>query len=265
MTKIHSTAIISPGAQIHESVEVGPYVCIGASVKIAQGSSIGSHTVIDGDTTIGQNCKIFPHVSVGLAPQDLSYTNEDTKTIIGNNVTLREFCSVHRATTKDKGITSIGDNCYLMNYVHVGHDCELHNDVIIANAVNLGGHVVVEQKVNIGGGCFIHQHVRIGEFVMMAGMTASQKSVPPFCLAFGAPAKFMRVNSVGLNRAGLAKEEIQEISLAYKLIKKEGVRSGIEQLEAKAQLFHSVKKIVDFYKQADKGVITFHRQDTSEA
>ncbi|MDX1919822.1 MAG: acyl-ACP--UDP-N-acetylglucosamine O-acyltransferase [Candidatus Caenarcaniphilales bacterium] len=262
---IHSMAIVSPKAEIHKDAEIGPYCIIGESVLIGERSSIGAHTVIDGHTQIGSNCKIYPHVSIGLPPQDLTYKGENTQTIIGNNVTLREFCSVHKATTKGDGKTEIGNNCYLMNYVHVGHDCKLQNDIIIANSTNLGGHVQIGERVTMGGGCMVHQHVVIGDFVMAAGLSGIQKSVPPFVLVGGLPAKIARMNSVGLKRIGLESSEIKIIEEVYRLIKNSGVSAALKEFEPKAAEFPHLMKLINFYKNSNKGVTGFMTRGRNES
>ena len=149
MSKIHNTSIISSKANIADNVEIGPYCIIGDQVEIASNTVIGSHSVIEGNTKIGSDCKIYSHVSIGGEPQDLSYKSENTETIIGNKVTLREFVTVHRGTAKGRGKTEILDNCFLMNYVHIGHDCRIGENCIIANGSSLAGHVILSNNVNI--------------------------------------------------------------------------------------------------------------------
>lgn len=258
---IHSTAIISPKAQVHKDAEIGPFCVIGEGVTIDEGSSVGANTVIDGNTQIGKNCKISPYVSLGLPPQDLSYKGEDTKTIIGNNVILREFCTIHKGTAHGRGQTSIGDNCYIMNYVHVGHDCELSNNVILANSVALAGHVKIGQHVNLGGLFAVHQHAEIGEFVMAAGFSGTRNSVPPFVLVEGRPVRVARINSVGLKRAGFSIEEIREVEKAYRLLKTQDTQTALLEIESKGKEFPSLLKIVNFYRNSKRGIIGFRSLD----
>jgi UDP-N-acetylglucosamine acyltransferase len=156
---IHRTAIISDGAQIHESAEIGPYAVIGPNVNIGRGTKVGPHVVIDGHTTIGEDCNIFAGASIGLDPQDLAYKGDPTGVIIGARVTIREYATIHRAT--GEGFTTIGDDCFLMNYAHVAHNCKLGRGVIMANGATLAGHVQVGDHAVFGGLIVIHQFVRV--------------------------------------------------------------------------------------------------------
>jgi len=159
---IHATAVIYPGAEIAEDVEIGPYAVIGANVKIGRGTKIGSNTVIDGWTTIGENNRISQLVSIGAPPQDIKYKGEATTLVIGNGNIIREFVTMHLGSPSGRGTTSVGDNNMFMSYVHIAHDCSVGNKVIMANSATLAGHVTVENNVIFGGLCAIHQFTRIG-------------------------------------------------------------------------------------------------------
>ena len=258
---IHPTAIVSDKANLHESIDVGPYCIIGDGVTVGANTSIGAHTVIDGCTTIGSGCKISPHCGIGLPPQDIAYADEVTKVIIGNNVTIREFCTIHRGTVKGGGETIVGDEGFFMSYVHIGHDCKVGNKVIFANGVTLGGHVVVHDGANISALFLAHQFIEIGKLTMVSGLSGSRKSIPPFVLAEGRPSRIMRVNTVGLQRAGFSKELIKAISEAYQLIKRKETKTALAEIEALSEKFPELKDITDFYHRildSSRGVTSFY-------
>jgi UDP-N-acetylglucosamine acyltransferase len=254
---IHPSAIVSSKAEIAESAEIGPFCVIGDNVKVGSNSVIGTHTVIEGDTQIGENCYIV-HASIGLPPQDLICKGENTKVRIGNNVTIREFVTIHRGSEKGRGETTIKDGAFLMNYVHIGHDCMIDEEVIIANGTNLAGHVHIHRKANLSALFLAHQYTEVGELAMLSGMSGARKSVPPFVIAEGRPARIMRVNSIGLERAGFSTETIKEIGNAYRILKKEDTKEVLRKLEEKSSDFPELMKIVDFYRNSQRGVIAFY-------
>ena len=214
----HPTAIIHPKAELEEGVTVGPYSIIGEQVRIGKGTTIGPHSVIDGMTDIGENCKFFPFSSVGAAPQDLKYKNEETSLVIGKNNIFREFVTVHRGTGSGKGKTVIGDDNFFMAYVHVAHDCVIGNRTILANAATLGGHVEIGNDSVIGGLSGIHQFVRIGDYVMIGGASAVAQDIPHFVCAAGNRTSLYGLNVIGLKRKGFSNERLSALKKAYKII-----------------------------------------------
>ncbi len=261
---IHSTAIVSSEVELGSNVEIGPYCIIQGKVVIGNNTSIGSHSVIEGNTKIGNDCRLHPHVSIGLPPQDISFQGEDTKVVIGNGVVLREFCSVHKGTQKGRGETIIGDRCYLMNYVHVGHDCTLKNDIIIANGTQIGGHVTISEKANISAFFLAHQFIEVGKLCMISGMSGARKSIPPYVLIEGRPVRIMKVNTIGLQRAGYSSDEIKQISRSYQLLRKKETRLAIEEIKEIGQNFPAVLEVADFYERAldsRRGIIPFYSVD----
>ena len=268
MSKIHNTSIISSKANIADNVEIGPYCIIGDQVEIASNTVIGSHSVIEGNTKIGSDCKIYSHVSIGGEPQDLSYKSENTETIIGNKVTLREFVTVHRGTAKGRGKTEILDNCFLMNYVHIGHDCRIGENCIIANGSSLAGHVILSNNVNISALYLAHQFVEIGELVMASGMSGTRKSIPPYVLVEGRPSRIMKINTIGLQRAGFSKDLIRLISQAYKLIQKKEIKVAFAEIkEMTTPEFQQLKNITDFYDRmlnSSRGIVSFLALDNED-
>jgi UDP-N-acetylglucosamine acyltransferase len=214
---IHSTAIIHPQAQIDSTVEIAPYAVIGEGVKIGANTKVGSHVIIDGLTEIGENNRIFPGAAIGLEPQDLKYKGAKSKVIIGDNNTIREYVTINRATAEGE-ITKIGNNNLLMAYVHVAHNCQLANNIVIANNVALAGHVEIESKAVIGGMLGVHQFVHIGTMAMLGGMSRIERDVPPYMLVEGNPSRVRSLNLIGLKRAGLTSEEINDIKQTFRLL-----------------------------------------------
>ncbi|MBW2558551.1 MAG: acyl-ACP--UDP-N-acetylglucosamine O-acyltransferase, partial [Deltaproteobacteria bacterium] len=169
---IHPTAIISPEAIVGENVEIGPYSVIGPDVQIGENTVVGPHVVMEGPTKIGNSCHIFQFASIGAPPQDLKFKGEKCPVIIGDNNTIREFVTIHRATSSDIGMTFIGDNNLLMAYCHVAHNCKLGNNIVMANAANLAGHIHVEDYAIVGGLSGVHQFTRIGCHAMISGTSS---------------------------------------------------------------------------------------------
>ena len=205
---IHPTAIISPGAQIDEEVRVGPFCCIGSHVKIGRGTTLQSHVVFSGHLEIGEKNIFFPFCSIGAPPQDLTYQNEPTKVVIGDRNTFREYVSIHRGTTKEKGITQIGNGSFLMANVHIGHDCIVEDECIMANGVMLGGHVRIGAKTFIGGQSCVQQLCKVGSGAYIGGGTIVIRDIPSFCTVYGNRAKIKGINIIGLKRNGYTKDEI---------------------------------------------------------
>lgn len=259
--KIHHTAMISPDAKISPDVEIGPYSVIGPHVEIGEGTYIGPHVIIEGLTEIGPNCKLIAACSIGLPPQDVSYKGELTGVKIGEGTVIREYVTVHRAVKE--GFTTIGKNCYLMNYVHIGHNCQLGNNVIMANAATLAGYVTVEDFVFISAFCPIHQHCRIGESAMVGGMTGSRLDLPPYFIADGRPAKIRGVNKVGLRRRQVKPEVRIELAKAYKIIYQSGLNTSnaLEKIESELIQYEEIKKLVAFFKTSKRGVVSSQTED----
>ncbi len=208
MANIHPTAIVEPGAQLGETVCVDAYAIVRANVQIGEGSHIGPHCVIEGHTRIGRDNRIFQFCSVGAAPQDKKYAGEPTQLHIGDRNTIREFCTLNLGTVQDRGATSIGDDNWIMAYVHIAHDCRVGNQTIFANNATLGGHVHVDDWAIIGGLSGVHQFVKIGAHVMVGFASAVSQDVPPFMLVDGNPLAVRGFNVEGLRRRGFSAERI---------------------------------------------------------
>ncbi|MES2102818.1 MAG: acyl-ACP--UDP-N-acetylglucosamine O-acyltransferase [Pseudomonadota bacterium] len=229
---IHPTAVVDPKASLDSSVEVGAYSVIGPNVSIGAGSKIGPHVVIEGHTTIGRDNTLFQFSSIGGAPQDKKYAGEPTRLEIGDRNVIREFCTFNLGTTQDLGVTRIGNDNWIMAYVHLAHDCQIGNNTIFANNAQLAGHVHIGDWVILGGFTNIHQFCRIGSHAMTGMGTTLTQDVPPFVMLSGNPATAHGINAEGLKRRGFSREQIAAVRQAYKLI----YRSNLTLEEAKAAL-----------------------------
>ncbi|MGB3691077.1 MAG: acyl-ACP--UDP-N-acetylglucosamine O-acyltransferase [Spirulinaceae cyanobacterium] len=231
-TLIHPTAVINPQAQLHPTVEVGPYAIISEGVTIGANTKVGPHVILEGPAEIGEDNKIFPGAAIGLEPQDLKYQGAKSWVKIGNKNKIREYVTINRATGEGE-VTQIGNNNLLMAYVHVAHNCVLGNNVIIANNVALAGHVQIESRAIIGGVLGVHQFVHIGRLAMVGGMSRIDRDVPPYMTTEGNPARVRSLNSIGLKRAGLTPEEFSSLKKAFRAIYRSGqpINQALEQLD----------------------------------
>jgi len=215
---IHKTAIIDSKAKISPNVKIGSYCVIGSNVEIREGTFIHSHVNISGNTIIGKSNKIYPFASIGSDPQDLKYNGEETKLIIGDKNTIREYVTINPGTIAGGGETKIGNNCLFMISSHIAHDCNVGNNVIIANNVPLGGHVCIGDDVIIGGNSAVQQFTRIGKMAMIGGMTGVLNDVIPYGLSIGNRNFLQGLNFIGLRRKDIPNKEILSLSEAYKEI-----------------------------------------------
>lgn len=259
MAFIHPTALVDSKAELDTEVSVGPYAVIEAQVRIGRGTTIGAHCVISGNTTIGVGNHFFPFASIGAAPQDKKYAGEDTALIIGDRNTIRENCTLNTGTVQDKGVTRIGDDNWIMAYVHVAHDCIIGNHTTLANCTQLGGHVELGDWVVLGGFTGIHQFCRVGAYAMCAVGTKLVQDVPPFVMAEGSPAKPRGLNTEGMKRRGFSLDDIHTIKRAYKLLYRDGLL-----LEQAKQALHDLatqsahaplQKFLDFIAIPGRGLI----------
>ncbi|MFO1206707.1 MAG: acyl-ACP--UDP-N-acetylglucosamine O-acyltransferase [Burkholderiales bacterium] len=254
---IHPTAIIHSGAQLAPDVEVGPYAVIGDAVEIGAGTSIGAHAVIQGPTRIGRNNRIFHFVSLGEVPQDKKYRGEQTALEIGDGNTIREFCTFNRGTVQDAGVTRIGDDNWIMAYVHLAHDCQVGSHTVFANNSQLAGHVHVGDYVVLGGFTGVHQYVHIGAHAITGVGTVVLQDIPPFVTAAGNTAKPYGINSEGLKRRGFSGETIAQIKRAYKSLYRSGLSLQEARRDIASQLVQcaDLKLLVDFLDQSSRAII----------
>jgi UDP-N-acetylglucosamine acyltransferase len=257
---IHPTAIISPQADLADSVSVGPYAVIEKGVTIGAGSEIKSHSVISGPATIGAGNVIGPFATVGAPPQDLKYKGEDTELVIGDHNHIREYVSIHRGTVTGRGVTTIGSHNLLMGTVHVAHDCILGDYVIMANGATLAGHVQIDDRAIIGGLVAIHQFTRIGAHCYIGGMSGISMDVPPYVIVSGTR-KDMRVsgiNKVGLRRCGFDNDTINKLSKAYKIIFMTPsllLQEALDKALAEHPDCEPVARLVAFFRTSKQGVV----------
>lgn len=218
MTAIHATAIVAQTAELDSTVTVGPYTVIGAHVKIGAGTTIGPHCVLEGHTTIGRDNQIFQFNSLGAIPQDKKYAGEPCELVIGDRNTVREFCTFNIGSPGDAGVTRVGDDNWLMAYVHLAHDCVVGNHTIFANNSQLAGHVKVDDWAILGGFTMVHQFVRIGAHSMTALCSVLLADLPPFVMCQGQPAQARSMNYEGLRRRGFSPERIAGIKALYRAL-----------------------------------------------
>lgn len=230
--RIHPTAIVDPKACLAADVTVGPYSIIAADVEIGAATRIGAHVVIGEHTSIGARNTIFQYCSIGEAPQDKKYAGEPTRLEIGDDNTIREFCTLNRGTVQDAGVTRVGNHNWIMAYVHLAHDCQIGNHTIFANNAQLAGHVHIGDHVVLGGFTGVHQFCRVGAHSMTAIGAVVLQDVPPYVMAAGNTAEPRGINSEGLKRRGYSAEAIAAIRRAYKTLYK----SGLSLDEARAQI-----------------------------
>ncbi|MEO6409379.1 MAG: acyl-ACP--UDP-N-acetylglucosamine O-acyltransferase [Burkholderiaceae bacterium] len=237
MAVIHPTAIVEPGAQLDASVRVGAYSIVRAAVRIGAGTTIGPHCVVEGRTTIGRDNTIFQFASLGAAPQDKKYAGEPTELHIGDRNTIREFCTFNLGTAQDAGVTRIGDDNWIMAYVHIAHDCQVGHQTILANNATLAGHVHVGDWAIIGGLTGIHQFVKVGAHVMAGFASHISQDVPPFMLVDGNPLAVRGFNAEGLRRRGFNAARIAAVKQMHRLLYRSGhtlaqAREAIDALTA---------------------------------
>jgi UDP-N-acetylglucosamine acyltransferase len=229
---IHPTAIVSPDARIHESVSIGPYSVIGEGVEIGEGTRIGPHVVLMGPMVMGRDNNVFQFASVGDAPQDKKYAGEPTRLVIGDRNTIREGVTINRGTSQDQGVTQIGNDNWIMAYVHIAHDCVVGNNIILANNVALAGHSHVGDWAIFGGYSGLHQFCRAGAHCFMGKYAGVSQDVPAYVMVGGTPPAPHGINAEGLKRRGFTTEQIANIRHAYKLL----YRSGLKLSEALAEI-----------------------------
>ena len=254
---IHPTAIVDPGAELASDVEVGPYSIIGARVRVDSGTTIGPHVVIKGRTTIGKNNRLLQFSSIGEAPQDKNYAGEDTELIIGDDNLIREFCTFNTGTVQGGGKTRIGNDNWIMSYVHIAHDCVVGNHTIMANNAALAGHVTVGDHAILGGFALIHQFCEIGEHAFVSFASHVNQSIPPYVTVAGEKSSVKGINTEGLKRRGFSPDQIQNIRRAYRTLYRSGLtlddaRAALQEMAEEAG---EIRLMVDFLSHVERGII----------
>jgi len=254
---IHEKALVDPGAQIADDVEIGAFSIIGPNVTIEPGCWIGPHVVITGRTTIGKNTRIFQFASMGEEPQDKKYGGEDTELIIGENNTIRELCTFSRGTAQGGGKTIIGNNNWIMACVHIAHDCRLGDNIIMANNASLAGHVTVGDYAILSGYSLIHQFCTVGEHSFTSFASHVNQSIPPYVTVSGEKARAKGINTEGLKRRGYSPAQVQQVRRAYKLLYRSGtpLEEARKQLALMAEEHEEIKPWVEFLATTAKSFI----------
>jgi UDP-N-acetylglucosamine acyltransferase len=258
---IHPTAIVHPGAELADDVEVQPYTIIGEHVRIGSGSVIGPHCVITGRTIIGERNRIFSGAQIGVSSQDLKHkAGLIGRTLIGNDNTVREHATISASTMSSEAdedrVTRIRDGCLIMAYGHVAHDCTVGNGVIIANSSALSGHVEVEDKAFIGGLSGVHQFCRVGTMAMIGALTAVSKDAPPYMLVDGNPARCCGPNTVGLRRNGVEAAARTRIKVMYRVMWRSGLNTSqaLEEIESVVEECEERTHFIEFVRRSSSGV-----------
>lgn len=254
---VHETAIVPSEARLGSDCYIGPYCIVGDQVTLADNVRLESHVVVDGQTSIGESTRIFPFVSIGLAPQDLKYGGEATATEIGKRNQIREFVTIHRGTSGGGGLTKIGDDNLLMAQAHVAHDCRIGNNVIMANAATLAGHVEIADRANVGAYSGIHQYCRVGYEAFVGGYSVVVKDAPPFAIIQGNHAKCYGLNRVGMKRRGYSRETIEKLNHAFHLLlsAKLNTTQAVEKIREDIIDCAEVDQLVEFIETSKRGIV----------
>ena len=257
---IHSSAVVSKDAEIHETTNIGPFCIIGDGVKIGKNNNLLSHVSIIGDTKIQNNNTFYPFCSIGSDPQDLKYNNEKSFLRIGSNNKFRENVTINPGTSGGGLNTLVGDNCLFMVGSHIAHDCIINSNVILANNATLAGHVEIDNNAIIGGNSAIHQFVRIGKYAMIGGMSGVEKDIIPYGLYMGIRENLKSLNLIGLKRKGLTSNLINEIKKLINIVfdKNDAIENNIKKDIIANSKIHEIKEIIEFLNSNSKrGITTF--------
>jgi acyl-[acyl-carrier-protein]--UDP-N-acetylglucosamine O-acyltransferase len=256
-TTIHATALVAPDAVLAEGVDVGAYAVIGPGVEVGPRTRIGAHAMVHCNTKLGADNIVHSYASVGDAPQDKKYKGEPTRLEVGDRNVIREFVTLNRGTTKDRGVTTIGDDNLFMSYAHVAHDCVVGNQCVLANSSTLGGHVQLGDWVIMGGFAAIHQFCKVGAHAFLANNAAVTRDVPPYVMAVGGPAKPHSINAEGLKRRGFTPEQIRNLRNAYRVLYRSGLRldEALERLRESARDQPEVQALVDFIPTSTRSLV----------
>jgi UDP-N-acetylglucosamine acyltransferase len=266
MTSIDPTARIAPGAQIGQNVTIGPYCVVGPQVTLGDGCRLLTHVHVTGRTSIGARTSISAFASLGTPPQSVHYRGEDTALTIGAECDIREHVTINIGTAKGRGVTSVGDRCFLMVGAHVGHDCVIGQNVIFANNATLGGFCEIGDHVFLGGLCAVHQFVRIGEQAIIGGLAGVAFDVIPYAAVVGHRARLSGLNRVGLRRRGYSNADIQKIYRAYREIFS-GAGTLADRVAAAAQTYAGdalIMRIVDFIRAGKARRLTIPKSAKDE-
>lgn len=254
---IHPTAVVADSATIGEGVEIGPYSIVGEQVEIGSGTRVAAHVVINGPTRIGRDNRIYQFASIGDDPQDKKYAGEPTRLEIGDRNTIRECCTISRGTVQDEGVTTLGDDNWIMAYVHIAHDCRIGNHTIFANNATLAGHVHVGDWVIFAGFSGAHQFCRIGAHAFLGMYCGTNRDVPAYTLMAGQPAEPRGINSEGLKRRGFTAEQIRHIKNAYRIVYRKGLKlaEAVREIEALVPTQPELGLFLESLRESERGLV----------
>ncbi len=254
---IHPTAIIADNVELGDDVSVGPYTIIEDDVTIGAGTKVESHVVIRGPTTIGSDTHIYQFSSIGDVPQDKKYAGEPTSLIIGDRNTIREGCTINRGTVQDGGLTTVGDDNWIMAYVHIAHDCHVGNNTIFGNNATLAGHVRVADWVIFAGFAGAQQFCRVGAHSFLGTYSATNRDVPAYTMVAGLPSEPRGINSEGLRRRGFSQAQISNIKNAYRVVYRQGLKlaEAIAELETRVPEQPELGIFVESLKDTGRGLL----------
>jgi UDP-N-acetylglucosamine acyltransferase len=256
MGNIHPTALVDSRAELDGDVAIGPYSVIGPGVRMGKGTRVGAHVVVEGNTTLGENNIVFQFATVGSRPQDLKYKGEESRLVVGNCNTIREYASLNPGTAAGGMVTQVGDHNLLMMYCHIAHDCRLGDHNIVANGANLAGHVVIEDYVVVGALVGIHQFVKVGTGALLGAGSMVSKDVVPYCSAAGDRARLKGLNLVGLKRRGISARTIEDLKRAYRIIFRSGLRTveALDKVRSEVAGSAEVRNMVAVVEKSRRGI-----------
>ena len=254
---IHERAVVSDRARVHEEASIGPYSIVGPDVEIGPGTRIESHVVLKGPCVIGRDNHIFQFASIGDDPQDKKYAGEPTRLVIGDRNTIREYCTINRGTVQDAGVTRVGNDNWIMAYVHIAHDCVVGDQTIFANNSTLAGHVHIGDWAILGGFTAVHQYCHIGAHTLTSIFTSVTKDIPAYVLASGRPAVPRGINAEGLKRRGFSSDQISNVREAYRTLYRQGLKleEAVEILEERARTQEEVVALLESVRTSSRGLI----------
>lgn len=254
--KIHPTAIVDPGAQLGDDVEVGPYAVVGPQVEVGARSVIATRAILERNVRLGADCRVGTGSILGGDPQDLKFKGEETWVEVGDGTVVREYATVNRGTAQSHR-TTIGRKCLVMSYVHIAHDCHIGDEVILSNVVQMAGHITIGDFVTISGLTPIHQFVKIGPYAFIGGLSRVTKDVPPYVKAAGSPMKLYGLNTIGLQRRGFPPETMRELKRAYMLFFQSdlNVSQALERARAELAPLPEVALLIRFVEESERGVL----------
>lgn len=255
---IHPAAIVDPGAEVDELAEIGPYCIIGADAKIGAGTRMMAHVYVDGPIEIGKDNLFYPYSTVGVAPQDLKYRGERSRTRIGHRNKIREFVTIHRGTEGGGMITSIGDDNLVMAYTHIAHDVQVGSHIVLSHGATCGGHVTIEDWAVVGAGSALHQFCRVGQHAMIGGYSVVTQDVLPFSLISGdRKLKAYGANKIGLERRGFSSTTIESLHKAFRVLTKSGLntKQAVEKINSEVEHTPEIDIVLEFIARSERGFI----------